>query len=125
LSAAARRLWVASAALAACAAASAAPGTAPEAGRHAAELCVATLPKPPSCGPAQVDVRADGTMRVRIDDVVYNLQLRSSQVDVVVMHNIVQIDEFTAPFEWAGSALTFNDDGRRSRYELRFAARKR
>ena len=122
MTSAARRLVTSIAALAACGGVLAA---APEAGRHAAELCVATLPKPPSCGPAQVDVRTDGTMRVRVDDVVYKLQLRSSQVEVVVMHNVVQIDEFTAPFEWAGDALSFNDDGRRSRYELRFAARHR
>ena len=99
----------------------AAPLARPEAGRHAAELCVATLPKPPSCGPAQVDLRADGTLRLRIDDIVYNLRLRSSQVEVVVMHNVVQIDEFTVPFEWVGNTLQFRDDDRNSAYEIRFA----
>ena len=119
----ARRLVFATVALAAC---GAAPAAVPEAGRHTAQLCVATQAgKPPSCGPAQVDVRGDGTMRVRVDDVVYSLQLRSSQVDVVVMHNVVRIDEFTASYEWAGSALTFNDSERQSRYEVRFEPRKR
>ena len=94
--------------------------TRPEAGRHAAEFCVATLPKPPSCGPAQADLRADGTLRVRIDDIVYNIKLNSSQVDVVVMHNAVQIDEFTAPYEWLGNTLQFKDDDRKSVYEIRF-----
>lgn len=94
---------------------------APEAGRRTAQLCVATLPKPPSCGPAQVEVRTDGAMRVRVDDIVYTLQLRSSQVDVVVMHNVVQIDEFTVPYEWLGNTLQFVDDDRKSRYEIRFA----
>ena len=99
----------------------AAPLARPEAGRHEAQLCVATLPKPPSCGPAQVDLRADGTMRLRVDDIVYNLQLRSSQVAVVVMHNVVQIDEFTVPYEWVGNTLQFRDDDRNSVYEIRFA----
>lgn len=92
---------------------------APAAGRHTAELCVATLPKPPSCGPAQVDLRADGTIRLRVDDIVYNLQLHSSQVEVVVMHNIVQIDGFTVPYEWVGNTLQFTDGDRNSRYEIR------
>jgi hypothetical protein len=97
----------------------------PEVGRHAAELCVATLPKPPSCGPAQVDLRADGSLRMRVDDIVYNLKLHSSQVDVIVMHHVVQIDEFTAPYEWLGPTLQFVDNERRSRYEVRFSSVKR
>lgn len=104
---------------------SAAPLARPAAGRHAAELCVATLPKAPSCGPAQVDMRADGTLRVRIDDIVYNMKLNSSQVEVVVMHNVVQIDEFTVPYEWVGSSLQFVDNDRNARYEIRFGDRKR
>ena len=105
--------------------AAAAPVAHPDVGRHTVQFCVATSSAPPGCGPAQADVRADGSLRVRVDDVVYNIRLRSSQVEIVVMHNVVQIDEFTAPFEWSGSALTFDDNPRRSRYELRFAARKR
>ena len=97
----------------------------PSAGLHDAQLCVATLPKAPSCGPAQVDLRADGTVRLRIDDIAYNMKLNSSQVEVVVMHNVVQIDEFTAPYAWVGSTLRFNDGTRNARYEIRFAARKR
>lgn len=122
---AARRSAVAMLALVASGLSSAVPPKRPEAGRHVAELCVATLPKAPSCGPAQVDLRADGTLRVRIDDIVYTLQLHSSQVDVVVMHNVVQIDEFTVPYEWVGDTLQFVDDDRHSRYELRFAQPRR
>jgi hypothetical protein len=40
------------------------------------------------------------------------------------MHNIVQIDEFTVPYTWAGSTLQFDDDDRHSRYEIRFPERK-
>lgn len=100
-----------------------APGR-PANGRHVAQLCVATSDAPPSCGPAQVDLRADGTASVRVDDIVYRLKLDSSQVEVVVMHNVVQIDEFTVPYEWAGRTLRFADDDRHSRYEVRFAQAK-
>ncbi len=99
----------------------AAPLARPEAGRHEAQLCVATLPKPPSCGPAQVDLRGDGTLRLRIDDIVYTMRLHGSQVEVVVMHNVVQIDAFTVPYGWVGSTLQFKDNDRDSVYEIRFA----
>ena len=105
--------------------ASAAPLARPDVGRHEAQLCVATLPKPPSCGPAQVELRSDGSLRLRIDDIVYTMRLHSGQVEVVVMHNVVQIDAFTAPCEWLGNTLQFNDDERNSRYEIRFNERQR
>jgi hypothetical protein len=100
------------------------PDARPNAGRHAAELCVTTTTAPPSCGPAQADLRSDGTLRLRIDDVVYNLRLRSSQADLVLTHGAVQIDEFSVPYEWVGSTLRFNDDERSVRYEVRFPAAK-
>ena len=106
-------------------AATAAAADAPPAGRHTAQLCVATSAGAPSCGPALVDLNADGSMRMRVDDVVYQLQLRNRQVEVVVMHNVVQIDEFNAPYEWVGSSLQFNDADRHSRYEIRFPTVKR
>jgi hypothetical protein len=92
----------------------------PGLGRHSAQLCVATAAAAPSCGPAQVDLRRDGSARVRIDDLVYRLRLSSSQVVVVLMHGFVQVDEFTVPYEWVGRSLQFNDDGRRVHYEVRF-----
>jgi hypothetical protein len=100
----------------------AAPATTPEAGRHAAELCVATSAAPPACGPVQADVRSDGSLRLRIDDLQYRLKLHSSQVDVVLTHGAMQIDDFTAPYEWDGHVLRFSE--RNSRYEIRFAERK-
>ena len=98
----------------------AAPAVPPAPGHHAAELCVATSAAPPNCGPAQADLYVDGTLSVRVDDVVYHLALRSTQVEVVLTHNTVQIDEFSAPYTWAGNALTFVDDERHARYEIRF-----
>jgi hypothetical protein len=98
----------------------AAPVARPAVGRHDAELCVATSTAAASCGPAQADLRSDGSLIVRVDDVVYHMELHSSQVQVVLMHNAVVIDEFTVPYEWIGSSLEFNDDDRNSRYEVRF-----
>jgi hypothetical protein len=95
----------------------------PAVGRHAGELCVTTGPAETSCGPAQVDLRRDGSVRVRIDDLVYHLQLHSSQVEVVLMHGAMQVDEFTVPYAWVGRSLQFNDDERQARYEVRFLKR--
>jgi hypothetical protein len=100
----------------------AAPSVRPAVGRHAAQLCVAVSSAAASCGPAQADLRSDGSLNVRVDDLVYHLKLHSSQVQVVLMHNAVVIDEFTVPYEWIGSALEFNDSDRNSRYEVRFSA---
>jgi proteasome assembly chaperone (PAC2) family protein len=102
--------------------AAAAPATRPDVGRHVAELCVATSAAPPICGPAQADVRSDGSLRLRVDDMVYRLHLHSSQVDVVLMHGSMQIDDFTVPYEWVGDVLQFSE--RNSRYEIRFPERK-
>jgi hypothetical protein len=99
------------------------PGAAlarPAFAHHAAQLCVATLPKPPSCGPVQVDLLADGSMRMRFDDVSYYMKLDGGQVEIVVMHNLVQIDELVAPYQWIGNTLHFDDTDRHSRYEVRF-----
>lgn len=95
----------------------------PSTGRHSAQLCVATSEAPPSCGPAQVDLRRNGAARVQVDDVVYRLQMHSSQVEVVLMHGAMQIDEFTVPYEWVGRSLQFKDDERHVRYEVRFSSK--
>ena len=98
---------------------------APTAGRYGAELCVTTAASAtPGCGPAEVELQASGSARVRISDISYRLQLKSSQVDVVLMHGGMQIDEFTAPYEWVGNTLQFIDTDKRARYELRLADRK-
>ena len=51
-------------------------------------------------------------------DLVYRLQWHSSQVDVVLMHGSMQIDEFTAVYEWRGATLEFADRDQRLRYEV-------
>jgi len=113
-------LWIALAMFTSGVASAAVSDGRPAVGRHAAQLCVTTAAAVPSCGPAQVDLRRDGSARVRVDDVVYRLQLHSSQVDVVLMHGAMQIDEFTVPYEWVGRSLQFNDEERKVRYEVRF-----
>ena len=85
---------------------------------------MATSNATPSCGPALVELKASGAARVRVSDFVYRLQLNSSQVEVVLMHGAVQVDEFVALYEWAGSSLQFTDADKNARYELRLAARK-
>ncbi len=113
-------------ALAVCAAlgtAVAAPSKPPATGRYTVQLCVATSARAPSCGPAQADWRPDGSLRLRVDDVVYNMQLGDNRVAIIVMHNVVQIDELVAPYAWVGSTLQFSDADRHSRYEVRFPPR--
>jgi hypothetical protein len=97
---------------------------APLPGRYAAELCVTTAGSAPGCGPVQLELRRDGSARVRVDDLVYQLQLHSSQVDVVLMHGSVQVDDFTVPYQWVDRTLRFEDEDRHVRYEVRIASSK-
>jgi hypothetical protein len=93
-------------------------------GRYDAELCVATRPgTPPTCGAADVEVRT-GLVSVRVSDIVYNLALRSDQLDVVTMHGKMQIDEFSSPYQWEATTLVFTDPDKDVRYEVRIGARK-
>jgi membrane-bound lytic murein transglycosylase B len=114
-----------SAALIALLAAASAAGAAPAApGRYEAQLCVATQPDAaPSCGAAEVEVTA-ARISVRIADIVYRLALKPAQLDVETMHGRMQIDEFSAPYEWEGATLRFSDAAKDVRYEVRIGARK-
>ncbi|MDQ6640721.1 MAG: hypothetical protein M3Z15_13815 [Pseudomonadota bacterium] len=93
-------------------------------GRYDAELCVATAPQAaPSCGGADVEV-APGRINVRVADIVYRLALRGAQLDVETMHGRMQIDEFSAAYDWAGTTLRFSDAAKEVRYEVRIGARR-
>jgi len=96
-----------------------ASAAAPAAGRYDAQLCVATSPAGPSCGAAEVELRTNGEASVRVADIVYRLQLNSSQVEVVLMQGTMQLDEFVASYEWVGRALRFDDKEKNARYEVR------
>ena len=102
------------------AAATAAAAAPPVPGRYAAELCVATLAgEAPTCGAADVELRSGGRISVRVADIVYRLALRSSQLDALTMHGNMQIDEFSAVYEWAGEVLRFSDAAKGVVYEVR------
>ena len=104
---------------------SAAGANAPALGRYDGQFCVTVASdSAASCGPAEVDVLRGRELRVRISDIVYRLKLNSSQVEVVLMHGTMQIDEFVALYDWAGNALQFDDAEKRTRYELRLSPRK-
>ena len=97
----------------------------PSAGRYEGRLCVATSNAAPDCGPADVVLQPGGLASVRISDIEYRLQLRGgATVDVVLMHGTMQIDGFSAPYAWQGSALQFSDDEKHVRYEVRVGDRK-
>jgi hypothetical protein len=105
----------------------AAPGparAAPAAGSYDAQLCVSTSVAALSCGPARVELQANGAARVRVSDFVYRLKLNSSQVEVALMHGTMQIDEFVAVYEWAGASLQFVDADKNARYEVRLGERR-
>ena len=107
------------------AAAPAATAARPPPGRYAAELCVTTIPTPPNCGPAQVDLRRGGAVRVRVDDLEYHLKLHRSRIELMLMHGAVEVDDFIAPYQWAGRLLQFIDTDRGVLYEVRFGYRMR
>jgi hypothetical protein len=94
------------------------------AGRYDAELCVATQrDTPPSCGAAEVEV-AGARISVRVADIVYRLALHRAKLDVETMHGRMQIDEFSAPYEWVGDTLRFGDEAKQVLYEVRLGAKR-
>ena len=100
----------------------AAAGPAP--GRYQATLCVSPAASAPaSCGPAELEVRSTSRAQVRVADIVYHLHLRPEQVDIVTMHGRMQIDEFSAGYEWRDGVLSFLDADKQARYEVRPGAR--
>ena len=101
----------------------AARADAPPSGRYDGRFCVTVGDAAAECGPAQVQVLRRRRLNVRISDIVYQLTLHSSQLDVVLMHGTMQIDGFFANYEWRGNALQFFDREKRTRYELHLAPR--
>jgi hypothetical protein len=91
----------------------------PAPGRHDAELCVTIAAAAPNCGPAQLDLRRDGSARVRVDDLTYTLKPHAGQAEVVLMHGSVEIDDFGVRYAWVGRLLQITDDERQMRYDVR------
>lgn len=98
---------------------------APAPGRYEAQLCVALSDTAPTCGPAQVDWRSGQRVRVQLSDIVYQLKLHSSQLDVVLKQGSMQLDEFSADYAWQGDTLQFADRDKDARYELQLGARRK
>ena len=93
-------------------------------GRYDGELCVATRPQAaPTCGAAEVEV-TPARISVRVADIVYRLALKAAQLDVETMHGQMQIDEFSAAYDWDGTTLRFSDADKDVRYEVRIGARR-
>ena len=110
---------------------------APAAGRYDGHLCVATATAAaPDCGPARVELRGAGQALVRVSDFLYSLTLQGGQADVVLKHGAMQIDGFTAVYEWKpsgnpngassgrGNSLHFVDADKGVRYEVRLGERR-
>ncbi|HEY4067403.1 MAG TPA: hypothetical protein VGM74_10940 [Burkholderiaceae bacterium] len=91
----------------------------PAPGRHDAELCVTVGAAAPNCGPAQLDLRRDGSARVRVDDLTYTLKPHAGQAEVVLMHGSVEIDDFGVRYLWNGRLLQITDEERQMRYDVR------
>jgi hypothetical protein len=92
------------------------------AGRYDGEFCVTVGESPQTCGAVDVHVLSAKLLMVRVADISYQLQLRSSQLlDVVTMHGAMQIDGFEAPYVWRGETLQFYDLSKRTCYQLLLA----
>jgi hypothetical protein len=103
-----------------------AAGAAPAPGRYEATLCVSTsTAEAPSCGAAEFELRSKTQAQVRVADVVYRLNLRPAQVDVMTMQGKMEIDEFSAAYEWTGDVLSFTDVDKNVRYEVTPGAKAR
>jgi hypothetical protein len=101
-----------------------AASAAPAPGRYEATLCVSTSPAgPPSCGAAEFQLHSKTLAQVRVADVVYRLHLKPAQVDVMMMQGTMEIDEFSAVYEWNGDVLSFTDPDKKVRYEIKPGAR--
>ena len=97
----------------------------PAPGRYSARLCVQPLAGPAAesnCGPADALVQRGNKAVLRISDIVYRLELHSSQVDVVLMHGTMQIDGFTTVYDWQGDILQFDDREKGMRYAVHFVS---
>lgn len=118
-----RRTAVALAAALLGAAAQAAP-SAP--GRYDAQFCVANpAAAPPGCGPMELQVVTPRRLVLRLADVSYRLDLRSSQLALTLVQGRMQLDGFDADYAWEGDALRFADPDKDIAYTVKVGARRR
>lgn len=96
----------------------------PVPGRYTARLCVQPLSGPAAasnCGPVDALLQRGNKALLRLSDIVYRLELHSSQVEVVLMHGSMQIDGFTAAYDWQGRTLRFDDREKGMAYAVDFS----
>ena len=96
---------------------------APTTGRYAATLCVTNAAQPPSCGPAEAEVRRAGAVDVRVSDIVYRLATSGTAAVVVVTQGQMMIDAFDTGPQWSGRSLSFVDAEKQVRYQLDLGTR--
>ena len=96
------------------------PQRVPGDGLYDGELCVATGTQAPNCGAAALSL-SHGRAKVRVSDVVYDLELHDGQLDVMLIHGSTLIDVFSADYFWENGVLRFIDNDRRVQYRVRFA----
>lgn len=72
------------------------------------------------CGPVEIAMLSGNRAVVRISDIVYRLQLHANEVEIVLMQGTVQIDGFSATYDWQGKMLLFSDPEKGVRYEIDF-----
>jgi hypothetical protein len=101
---------------------------APAAGQYEARLCVTLAAQAPSCGPAQA-LLSGSRLQLKVSDITYRLKLQPQrergQLEVLLMHGTMQIDEFSAAYEWTANNLQFDDADKQTRYEVQFGERQR
>jgi hypothetical protein len=95
----------------------------PLAGNYDAQLCVTLAEQPASCGPVQASLHRNA-LRLQFSDIEFRLQLRGNQLDVTLMHGTMQIDGFSANFDWSGDTLRFADAEKKALYEVQLGARQ-
>ncbi|MEO8278086.1 MAG: hypothetical protein ABI564_00265 [Ideonella sp.] len=86
-------------------------------------MCVRAMAvdaKAGDCGPVEIAMLSGNRAVVRISDIVYRLQLQTNEVEIVLMQGTVQIDGFSATYEWQGKTLLFSDPEKGVRYEIDF-----
>ena len=92
----------------------------PADGRYDGELCVSAASGAPNCGTAEVSL-FKGRAKVRVSDIVYNLQLEDGQLELMLVHGSVLVDAFSTTYSWDRRFLRFVDVDRRVYYRVRFA----
>lgn len=89
-------------------------------GLYAGELCTAAPARGLDCGAADVSL-SGGRAKVRVSDLIYDLNMEDGRVEVMLVHGRTLVDVWSAPYSWDHHFLRFIDQERRTFYRVRFA----